>query len=60
MFILVVDSTTPPWMATAPPVRPVPAPRGVTGTRVSLHSFMTAATSSVVRHSATTSGMALP
>ena len=48
MFILVVESTTPPWMATAPPVRPVPAPRGMTGTWCSLHSFITAATSSVL------------
>ena len=27
-----VDSTMPPWVASAPPVMPVPRPRGTTGT----------------------------
>ena len=29
-----IPKTTPPWVASAPPLRPVPAPRGVIGTLV--------------------------
>ena len=50
-----IDSTTPPCSGTAPPVYPVPAPRGTSGTRCSLHSAAIAATSAVVAGIATTS-----
>ena len=55
-----VQIITPPFSATAPPTRPVPAPRGVTGMRFSLQSFMIAATSSVLSTSHTASGKRLP
>ena len=41
-------TTTPPRIGTAPPVYPVPAPRGTSGVRVSLQSRAIAATSAVV------------
>jgi hypothetical protein len=43
------DSTTPPRTGRQPPVRPLPAPRGVHGTRCSAHSRRTVATSAVDR-----------
>ena len=48
----------PPQTGTAPPERPVPPPRGVTGMRSRLASFMIAAISSAVRGRTTASGMA--
>ena len=51
-----VTSRMPPSSASAPPARPVPAPRAVTGTPRAWARRNTAATSSVVRGSTTTSG----
>lgn len=42
------ERTTPPKTGKAPPERPVPPPRGVTGTSASHVSARTAATSSAV------------
>jgi hypothetical protein len=50
------DSDSPPCSQVQPPASPVPAPRGVTGTPCARAHIITAATSSVERGSATTSG----
>jgi hypothetical protein len=51
-----VDSTMPPSAGSAPPARPVPAPRAVTGTPRSAASRSSDATCSVVSGRTTTSG----
>src|SRR6266511_2652049 len=51
------EITMPPRAATAPPVCPVPAPRGTTGVPVESAKRTTRATSSVVRGTTTTSGI---
>ena len=58
LFIRSSARTMPPQTGTAPPERPVPPPRGVTGMRARLASFMIAAISSAVRGRTTASGMA--
>jgi hypothetical protein len=50
------DMTIPPRAATAPPVWPVPAPRGTTGVPVASARRTTLATSAVDRGTTTTSG----
>jgi hypothetical protein len=50
------ETTMPPRAATAPPVCPVPAPRGTIGVPVSFAIRMVAATSAVVSGTTTTSG----
>ena len=54
-FMSSTDSTTPPRTGKQPPVSPLPAPRGVQGTRCSAHSRSTIATSSVERQRTATS-----
>ena len=50
---------TPPFGAVAPPIRPVPEPRGTMGTPASRQRRTTATTSAVVRGSTTRSGVPL-
>src|ERR1700716_3563876 len=50
------DTTMPPRAATAPPVWPVPAPRGTIGVPVSAATRIAATTSAVVSGTTTTSG----
>ncbi len=45
LFIRSVDSTMPPRTGSAPPVIPLPAPRGVTGIRCSAASRSTSSIS---------------
>ena len=52
-----VDNKTPPRCGNAPPLKPVPAPLGVTGILCSLHSFMIAEISAVLAGLITTSGI---
>jgi len=58
LFMRVNTSTIPPFMGTVPPLRFVPAPRGVTGIPSSFATFMMAETCSVPCGSSTTSGIA--
>ena len=51
-----MDISNPPKTGKAPPAKPVPAPRGVTGIKYSLHSFNKSDISSAVRGFTTTSG----
>ena len=51
-------STSEPGVGSAPPDRPVPAPRGTTGMPASRATFMTATTSSVLAGSTTRLGRA--
>src|ERR1700721_845203 len=55
--IFSVDNTIPPASAVAPPDRPLPAPRGTTGTRWAVAQRSTVWTSSVQRGRTTASGM---
>src|SRR6185312_11218448 len=55
--IFSVDSTMPPSSAVAPPERPLPAPRGTTGTRWALAHRMTICTCSVVSGRTTANGL---
>ena len=50
---------TPPFGAVAPPMSPVPEPRGMIGTPASRQRRTTATTSAVDRGSTTRSGMPL-
>ena len=50
---------TPPFGAVAPPMSPVPEPRGMMGTPASRQRRTTASTSAVDRGSTTRSGMPL-
>ena len=52
-----IDSTMPPCSGVAPPARPVPAPRGVTGMPRACAQRTSPATWSVERGSTITSGM---
>ena len=54
--IRTVASTTPWRVGTAPPLNPVPAPRGVTGTSKALQARTTVCTSAVVPGKTTASG----
>ena len=54
-----IATITPPAGAIAPPMRPVPDPRGTTGTFSRRHSRTIAAVCSAVSGSATTSGWPL-
>ena len=58
-FIRVVETITPPAGAMAPPMSPVPEPRGTTGTRSRRQSRTTAATCSEDSGSTTASGAPL-
>ena len=53
------DTTMPPCAAMAPPVWPVPAPRGTMGVPVSAAMRIAATTSAVDRGTTTTSGRRL-
>ena len=55
----VMETMTPPTGAMAPPMRPVPDPRGTTGTECARQSRTTAATCSADSGSTTTSGAPL-
>ncbi len=55
----VIDTMTPPWAAIAPPINPVPDPRGTMGTRARRHSFTIACTCSARSGSTTASGAPL-
>ena len=55
-----VHRTTPPYSGVLPPTRPVPAPRTVTGILLSLQTFMTAETSSVLPGNTIMSGIRVP
>ena len=55
-FICSVDSTMPPRIGSAPPVMPLPAPRGVTGIWCAAAKRSTSSTSARVRHSTAASG----
>ena len=57
-FIRVSTMSTPPRTGTVPPARPVPEPRGTTGTSWSAAICTAAATSAVVRGKTTASGSA--
>lgn len=59
-FIRSVDSTMPPSIATQPPHRPVPAPRGVTAMLCSLQYSSTALISAASSASSSASGMKWP
>ncbi len=58
-FMRVMDTMTPPAGAIAPPMRPVPEPRGTTGTAALRQSRTTCATCSAELGSTTTSGVPL-
>jgi len=51
-----IDSSTPSPDGSAPPDKPVPAPRGTTGTPISAHATRVRRTCSSVSGSATTIG----
>ena len=53
-------TTTPPGVGRAPPERPVPEPRGTSGTPAARASRTTCTTSSVVAGSTTRSGRTRP
>ena len=55
-----VDSTMPPRTASAPPVMPLPAPRGVTGMPCSAASRSTSSISARDSHSTAASGGKTP
>ena len=55
----VIDTITPPWAAMAPPISPVPDPRGTIGTFARRHSFTIACTCSARAGSTTASGAPL-
>src|SRR5262245_60842608 len=55
--IRVIDTITPPRDAIAPPINPVPDPRGTMGTRSRRHARTIACTSAAEVGSATASGM---
>ena len=59
-FMRSSESTTPPWMGTAPPHSPVPAPRGVTAMFFWAQYPSTLATPSALSHSASASGAKAP
>jgi len=56
LFNFSVDITTPPFCGIAPPLKPVPAPRGVTGIKRSLQYFKILLISLAVDGFTTTSG----
>ena len=58
-FIRVVEIMIPPSGAVAPPMRPVPDPRGITATRSRRQSRTSSITWAVVRGRATSSGVPL-
>ena len=55
-FMRSVESTRPPRTGSAPPVMPVPVPRGVTGTLCSAASRSTSSISARESHSTAASG----
>ena len=55
-FIRLVETTTPPAPGSAPPLRPVPAPRAVKGMPFATHHRTSRAVSSVLLGSATAVG----
>ena len=60
LFIRAVHSTIPPSAATAPPARPVPAPRTVTGSLAALQRRRSSETCSSSCTYTTASGTAVP